>query len=1177
MKKFLSATLVGEFSDSEKLAKAIGACKNYWQVWVMQHQGRRKDMRRLFVLALICFTTAVCAQEIPPVLKGRVFAPDGTPVRNSEGKLNMWISLLPREGSFPFSTTVKTNSEGVFEVRQRENLEFLERESLRSFERHRGKRALAWVYLFVPEVGAVMTRRFFWTVGEPLPDLHLKPLARLKVEFVCPVLNIPLTRDKRVARADDPGVLWDAEWVPANEWLKVAEMTLKLQPGEERRLIVPTMPSSAILAYLEVVKPYSGRFEPFKEPLPPLPVGGNLLRGDYGFWGGWMIVSREEPFQFIFVPPVHFLRIPVERLEMKPLVDTVPSLSNYSLHPTPITEVECEIAEGTEAKLIEWDAHLLNPRVRKRLENVVRDALFPAGIPQSLKESLLGLIPQSVREGLFNWFTERHLAGGWERLGYKRTCKLWVVTKWTPAVVRAILKVSGRVHVIAFPIRGREGAMRQRFKIELRPPKYEPTKVARLRTGRLEGIVQTLDGKPITDVTVAADFVESKLVVRLSEEEEEPCFYTTTDEQGRFVFPKLPEGKYDLGLVSLQWVSCAEAVVKANKTTKVKMVALEWLKEQQFVKQRVTVQFQFPDGTPVAGYEFFVSPSGEVSPYEGQTDEQGCISLEAKCKWLDIFLRSGYQDLLGTFSLKVPSDQSKIVVTVPTPLRGMVEGKVTLPNGSANDRVIVTVWKLERNRWDDAYPRSVYQLRVLPDGRFFCTLPEGAYVFKAEPMPSEYQSIDFAPSFSPPVIVKAGEVTKVEWQLKPVTQCNFEFAFPQFEWQPPTIATLHIRTEHYDGQVYESKFDLPMVLFNPTILEPLAKLDENEKTLWDDSIAPGFYRLTSWGWLGEEFNAVARISRETDRLTLTPPSAFPTLTITGRVLLPNNEPASNAIVALYDPDQKMKRWATVCDDKGQFTLSVQLPNKGILERQHFDTLLPNSSNELWLIAWKIGYGHSLIQRLPRPSRKHGTLTVDVGALVLSRSERVEGQIVDEDGNPVHFVGVVMLPVDTNMFAPKPDMETLMRELTAFEDFDVGSIPHAQADINGRFCVEGLRQGRYLLVSRARFYEDGQVKAKVAYQFVNVPSGKITVRLERPKGTLTATPYDLTNALSFAEAEIWIPHLRLKLRADEFGKFEANEVLSFEGVPILVRIMHRDGIVAEFNPPRDWRYVVQMRP
>ncbi len=1170
MKKFLSATLVGEFSDSEKLAKAIGACKNYWQVWVMQHQGGRKDMRHLFVLTLICFTAAVCAQEIPPVLKGRVFAPDGTPVRNSEGKLNMRISLLPREGSFPFSTTVKTNSEGVFEVRQRENLEFLERESLRSFERHRGKRALAWVYLFVPEVGAVMTRRFFWTVGEPLPDLHLKPLARLKVEFVCPVLNIPLTRDKRVARADDLEVLWDAEWVPANEWLKVAEMTLKLQPGEEKRLVVPIVPQPYIPVHLQIRMPYSGRIEPLKEPLPPLPVDRSLLKGGYGYWEGWTRVNRVDPFQFVFAPPKHLLRIPIERLEMHPLLDT-PSLD--SLEPMPITEVECETTQVTEAKLIGWDAYLLNPRVREKLENAVRDALFPAGVPQSLKESLLGLIPQSVRESLLNWFTKGHLReDGWEWLGNERTCKLWV-TKWTPAVVRTVFKVSDRVYIVAFPVRGYEGSMRQHFTIEFRPLKQEPTKVARLKTGRLEGIVQTLDGKPIANVTVVADFVESKLIERLSEEKEGTCFFADTDEQGRFVFQQLPEGKYDLWLESLQWNGCAEAIVAANKTTKVKLVALESpAKEQKFEKRRITVQFQFPDGTPVAGYEFFVSPSGQVSPYEGRTDEEGCVSLEVSNSWLDISLRS-----LETFTLQVPSDQSKIVVTVPTPLRGMVEGKVTLPNGSANDRVIVTVWKLERNRWDDAYPRSVSQLRVLPDGRFFCTLPEGAYVFKAEPMPSEYQSIDFAPSFSPPVIVKAGEVTKVEWQLKPVTRCNFEFAFPQFEWQPPTIATLYIRTEHYDGQVYESKFDLPMVLFNPTILEPLAKLDENEKTLWDDSIAPGFYRLTSWGWLGEEFNAVARISRETDRLTLTPPSAFPTLTITGRVLLPNNEPASNAIVALYDPDQKMKRWATVCDDKGQFTLSVQLPNKGILERQHFDTLLPNSSNELWLIAWKIGYGHSLIQRLPRPSRKHGTLTVDVGALVLSRSERVEGQIVDEDGNPVHFVGVVMLPVDTNMFAPKPDMETLMRELTAFEDFDVDSIPHAQADIDGRFCVEGLRQGRYLLVSRARFYEDGQVKAKVAYQFVNVPSGKITVRLERPKGTLTATPYDLTNALSFAEAEIWIPHLRLKLRADEFGKFEANEVPSFEGVPILVRIMHRDGIVAEFNPPRDWRYVVQMRP
>jgi hypothetical protein len=277
----------------------------------------------------------------------------------------------------------------------------------------------------------------------------------------------------------------------------------------------------------------------------------------------------------------------------------------------------------------------------------------------------------------------------------------------------------------------------------------------------------------------------------------------------------------------------------------------------------------------------------------------------------------------------------------------------------------------------------------------------------------------------------------------------------------------------------------------------------------------------------------------------------------------------------------MKRWATVCDENGQFSLSVQLPSVEILEQQHLDTLLPNSKNELWLIAWKIGYGHSLIRRLPRP-RYNERRTVDVGSLTLSQSERIEGQVVDESGKPLPFAGVVMLPIDTNLFVPKPDREAIMRELTAFEDFNVGSIPHAQADINGRFCVEGLRRGQYLLTAGIRFRENGEWKVLVAYQIVNVPSDKITVRLERLKGSLTAAPSDLTNALPFAEVEIRTPcwyslWFHSSLRADEFGRFKAEGIPRFDNIPILVRIMHRDGIIVSFNPPEDWCYVVQLRP
>ncbi|MCS7265765.1 MAG: hypothetical protein NZ805_13135 [Armatimonadetes bacterium] len=1144
-------------------------------------------MRCSFVLVLICVAIAFSgAQETPPILKGRVFAPDGTPVRNREGKLNLRFDVLSQERHFvypsDFYTTFKTDSEGLFEVRQRSDLSYLEQERLKIFEKEKGKRALAWVYLFVPEVGALMTRRFFWTVGEPFPDLHLKPLARLKVELFCPVLKIPINGNKQVRRADDAYSEWDTEWVPANEWLTVAEVSVKLQPGEEKHLSVPVMPPSSLPVYLQVQQsPYAGQIEFRKEPLPPLPIGGNLLSGYYGYWKGWTVVDLQEPYQFAFVPPAHLLRIPVERLEMQPLFRKAPSL-DY-LQTMPITEVECEIAEGTNAEQIAWNAFWLKPSIQEKLKEIIwRILSFFPDSTKSLSEDLRSLMPQPVREGLSNWLAKgRMMVGREEFLGSGRTCKLWV-TKWTPVVVKAAVKVADDVYLIPIPVKGTEGIIRKRFTVKFQPPKREPPKIARLGKGRLEGAVQTPDGKPVAEVSVFADFAENELVERLSEEKDNTWFLTETDEQGRFVFPELPEGKYDVGLLSHDWVGCAEAVIVANKTTKVKLVALKsQIEEQKPQKRRINLQFLFPDGKPVAGYVFSASPSARVSPHEGLTDDQGCVSLEVEHRWLDIFLRSGYQDLLGTFTLQVPKDQSKIVVTVPIPLKGMVEGKVMLPDGSTSDKVIVTVWKLMPSRWGYTHLWLVHRLRILPNGRFFCSLPEGNYVFRAEPMPSEYyRQIDGAPSLSPPVIVKAGEVAKVEWKLKPFADCNLEIAYPHFKWPPPTLATLHIRTERYDGQVYESKFDLPMSLLRSVILEPLVELDKDEKVLWDSDIAPGFYKLTSWGWQGEEFNAVVRISPKIERFVLTPPSALPRLTVTGQVLLPNNEPASKAIVALYDPDQKMKRWATICDENGKFSLSVQLPSPSILERQNLDTFLPNSKGELWLIAWKIGYGHSLIRRLPRPRYEDENKTVNVGSLVLSRPERLEGQVVDENGKPVPFVGIVMLPIDTNLFEPKPEKETLMCELTAFENFNVGSIPHAQADINGRFSVEGLRRGQYLLVSQIRFWEDEQWKEMVAYHFVNIPRDKVTVRLERLKGTLNASPSDLTDALPFALAEVWMPcwrQIEFRFKADELGRFEISSIPNFEGIPMLVRIMHRDGMVISFNPPKDWRYVVQMRP
>ena len=1121
-------------------------------------------MKRSFLLALICIAAiGANAQENSVILRGRVFAPDGTPVRNREGSLHLRLDLLrdkavisqavnpgyqPIDHRVVLAFNVKTDENGVFQSEQ--NRDYLRREE--------GKRALVRIYMLVPEVGAIMTRRFFWTVGEPLPDLHLKPLAKLKVEFVHPTLNIRADERGWVRRADDYDSEWQTEWVPADEWLTVSGISVKLKPGEEKHLLIPQMPLSRIPVHLTVRLPYGeeSRFQPQKR-LPPLLVGGNLLRGYYGIWEGLAMVNRKEPFSFVFVPPMHLLRIPTEQIEMKPLLDIVPSL-DY-LVPYPITEIECNLKmDDSRAKSLfsEWRAFRFNQRGWKQWKEVI--SLL------SLYEESEALLPRAEHEGLDQWL--------W-RPSYEDLPRRFWVTQWTPLIARVSVREKDRRYTLAFPVKGGEAAKRKYFTVVFPPPEQEQPKVSRLKTGQLKGTVRTLDGKPVAEIRVIASFVEDKLVERLTEEGEVD-FLTETDEQGNFTFTDLPEGKYDLFVLSINpwWVGCVEAIVKAGKTTTVNLVGY-FEQEQKPTRRRITLRLQFPDGTPVAGYLVNAISTFLVS---GLTDEQGRISLEVEGEQLEIKLVE--IDGVPNFSLRIHPEQSEFTVTVPIPLRGMVEGCVLLPDGSTSDKVLVTAWKL-REGWDYISPHSIYRLRVLPDGRFFCSLLEGTYIFKAEPMlPNlSLNSTYCAPSLSPPVVVKAGEVTKVTWQLKPATSRYLEFPF----WQRfPPIGTLHIRTEYYNGQIHEAKFDLPMPV---AIVEPLGKLDDNEDMLWDrqTKLSPGFYRLTSWGWRGEEFKSVVRISESTERLTLTPPSASPTLTVTGRVLLPNNAPASNAIVALYDPDQEMKRWATICDENGQFSLSVQLPSVEILEQQHLDTLLPNSKNELWLIAWKIGYGHSLIRRLLRP-RRYESRTVDVGALTLSQSERVEGQVIDESGNPVPFVGVVMLPIDTNLFVPKPDKETLLQELTAFEDFNVGSIPHAQADHNGRFCVEGLRRGQYLLVASVRLGENGDLKELMAYQIVNVPSDKIKVRLERLRGSLTAEPSGLTNALPFAEVEIETPCWRYhrfhpRLRADEFGRFKAESVPRFENAPILVRIMHRDGMITSFSPPEDWRYVVQLRP
>ncbi|MFN3420857.1 MAG: carboxypeptidase-like regulatory domain-containing protein, partial [Armatimonadota bacterium] len=715
-------------------------------------------MKRLFVLALV-FIAAIgaSAQENSVTLRGRVFAPDGTPVRNREGSLHLRLDLLgdkaviseavdpayqPIDHSVNLTFNVKTDENGVFQTEQ--NRDYLQRE--------RGKRALARIYMLVPEVGVIMTRRFFWTVSEPLPDLHLKPLARLKVDIFYPTLNVSLKHEVQVSRVDDPQVTWMTEWVPADEWLTVSGISVKLKPGEEKHLLIPQMPPSWIPVYLTVCLPYGEQFQPSQKRLPPLLVSESLLRGRYGIWEGLAPINRGEPFSFVFVPPMHLLRIPTEQIEMKPFMDTVPSF-DY-LVAFPITEIECNLKmDDARAKSLfsKWHAFSFNRRGWEQWKEVM-SRLF-------LYEESEALLPRAEHESLHQWL--------W-RPSFEDLPRRFWITQWTPLIACVSIEKDRR-YTLAFPVKGGEAAKRKHFTVVSFLPEQQP-KVLRLKTGQLKGTVRTLDGKPVAETSVIARFVEDKLVERLTEEGEVD-FLTETDKQGNFVFTDLPEGKYDLFVLSINpwWVGCVEAIVKAGQTTMVNLVGY-FEQEQKPTRRRITLRLQFPDGTPVAGYLVNAVSTFSVS---GLTDEQGRISLEVEGEQLEI--RWFEIADVPTISLHIHPEQSEFTVTVPVPLRGMVEGCVLLPDGSTSDKVLVTAWKLWKGRW----PESTYHLRVLPDGRFFCTLPEGTYIFKAEPMLPNLplNSIYCAPSLSPPVVVKGGEVTKVTWQLRPATSRYLEFPF----------------------------------------------------------------------------------------------------------------------------------------------------------------------------------------------------------------------------------------------------------------------------------------------------------------------------------------------------------------------------------------------------------------
>lgn len=162
----------------------------------------------------------------------------------------------------------------------------------------------------------------------------------------------------------------------------------------------------------------------------------------------------------------------------------------------------------------------------------------------------------------------------------------------------------------------------------------------------------------------------------------------------------------------------------------------------------------------------------------------------------------------------------------------------------------------------------------------------------------------------------------VRWQLNGIRTRSLELALPPGGRYPSPIGMLFVRSES-DERTFEMRHELPLRI---ALAEPVASLDD-EEILWEWGVKspPGFYRFTYWDWEGNEFRGVVRVGEKDNQVVITPPASLPTLTVTGKVVGPNGQPVPYAVVALYDPDQQMCRFATVCDEKGNFHLKVRVP------------------------------------------------------------------------------------------------------------------------------------------------------------------------------------------------------------------------------------------------------------
>lgn len=86
--------------------------------------------------------------------------------------------------------------------------------------------------------------------------------------------------------------------------------------------------------------------------------------------------------------------------------------------------------------------------------------------------------------------------------------KKFLMIHWVPLVLRVYAKDC----LFAFPLMKTSRAKRLSVRLQVNLPEREPPRILKIKTGRLEGVSRTLEGKPVANFLIIAQFAESELV-----------------------------------------------------------------------------------------------------------------------------------------------------------------------------------------------------------------------------------------------------------------------------------------------------------------------------------------------------------------------------------------------------------------------------------------------------------------------------------------------------------------------------------------------------------------------------------------------------------------------------------------------------------------------------------------